>query len=55
VVINLTADPVPEPGRFRRLLEIVPADARLRESSRTKFRAYRGLGLEPNHHKVQAF
>jgi len=55
VVINLTADPVPEPGRFRRLLEIVPADARLRESSRTKFRAYRGLGLEPNHHKIQAF
>lgn len=55
VVINLTAEPVPEPGRFRRLLEIVPADAQLRESSRTKFRTYRSLGLEPNHHEMRAF
>jgi DNA polymerase-3 subunit chi len=55
VVINLTAEAVPEPGRFRRLLEIVPADARLRESSRDKYRTYRSLGLEPNHHKMQAF
>jgi len=55
VVINLTAEPVPEPARFRRLLEIVPADARLRESSRAKFRTYRSLGLEPNHHEMQAF
>jgi len=55
VVINLTAEPVPEPARFRRLLEIVPADADLRESSRAKFRTYRSLGLEPNHHEMQAF
>ena len=55
VVINLTAEPVPEPKRFRRLLEIVPADSRLREASRTKFRTYRNLGLEPLHHEMQAF
>ena len=55
VVINLTAEPVPEPARFRRLLEIVPAAASLREASRAKFRAYRDLGLEPNHHEMQAF
>jgi len=46
---------VPDPGRFRRLLEIVPADTRQRESSRTKFRQYRSLGLEPNHHEIQNF
>ncbi len=39
VVINLSGDAVPDPGRFRRLLEIVPADTQLRESSRDKFRA----------------
>jgi DNA polymerase-3 subunit chi len=55
VVVNLTSEAVPEPGRFRRLLEIVPADSRLRESSRIKFRAYRSLGLEPRHHEMQAF
>jgi DNA polymerase-3 subunit chi len=55
VVVNLTAAPVPEPGRFRRLLEIVPADEQLRESSRDKFRAYRSQGLEPNHHQIRTF
>jgi DNA polymerase-3 subunit chi len=55
LVINLTGEPVPEPGRFRRLLEIVPADPGLREASRTKFRVYRSLGLEPTHHEMQAF
>ena len=55
VVVNLTAEAVPDPGRFQRLLEIVPADQRLRESSRVKFREYRRLGLVPNHHDMQAF
>ena len=54
-VVNLTAAAVPEPGRFRRLLEIVPADEQLRESSRDKFRAYRSQGLEPNHHQIRTF
>lgn len=55
VVVNLTGDAVPDPGRFRRLLEIVPADTRLRESSRLKFLEYRRLGLQPNHHDIKAF
>jgi DNA polymerase-3 subunit chi len=55
LVVNLTAEAIPDPGRFRRLLEIVPADSQLRESSRIKFRAYRSLGLEPHHHEMQGF
>jgi len=54
VIVNLSPIPVPEPGRFQRLLEIVPVDSALRESSRDKFRAYRSQGLKPNHHQVQA-
>ena len=52
LVINLAPTAVPEPGRFRRLLEIVPADHGLREASRTKFRQYREQGLEPAHHRI---
>jgi DNA polymerase IIIc chi subunit len=55
VVVNLTAEAVPDPERFRRLLEIVPADTQLRESSRIKFRQYRSLGLEPSHHEIKTF
>jgi DNA polymerase-3 subunit chi len=55
LVVNLSAEALPEPGRFRRVLEIVPADQSLRDSSRNKFRHYRSLGLEPNHHQMQAF
>ena len=54
-VVNLTTAAVPEPGRFRRLLEIVPADEQLRAASRDKFRAYRSQGLEPNHHQIRTF
>jgi DNA polymerase-3 subunit chi len=52
LVINLASTAVPAPGRFRRLLEIVPADHGLREASRTKFRQYRDQGLEPAHHRI---
>ena len=55
VLVNLTAEAIPDPGRFRRVLEIVPADNALREASRTKFREYRRLGLQPQHHQIQAF
>lgn len=55
VIVNLSAEAIPDPGRFRRLLEIVPADNSLREASRTKFREYRRLGLQPQHHQIQAF
>lgn len=52
VIINLAPDPVPEPGRFRRLLEFVPAADRERQTSRQKFRHYRALGLEPASHPL---
>ena len=52
VLINLAGDPVRDPSRFRRLLEIVPADDRLRAASRDKFRHYRSIGLQPDHHEI---
>jgi len=55
VIVNLSPGAIPEPARFERLLEIVPADSALRESSRDKFRVYRSQGLKPNHHQMQAF
>ena len=53
VVINLAATPVPEPGRFQRLLEIVPADTQRKEASRDKFRQYRDWGLSPGSHQIE--
>lgn len=52
VVINLSRMPVTEPGRFTRLLEIVPHQAADREASREKFRYYRDHGLEPQTHDI---
>ena len=52
VVINLASSAVPEPERFRRLLEIVPPRADQRTASREKFRQYRNQGLEPAHHAI---
>ena len=52
VLINLTPQPVDRPGRFERLLELVPADAGLKQASREKFRAYKSLGLEPVTHEL---
>jgi DNA polymerase-3 subunit chi len=52
LVINLADQPVSEPGRFRRLLEIVPCADQRRRASRQKFRIYRDLGLEPETHNL---
>ena len=52
VVINLADTAVPEPGRFRRLLEIVPGAGQKRLASRQKFREYRNLGLDPASHPI---
>lgn len=52
VVINLTSQPVPEPQRFQRLLELVPASEEQRRASRDKFREYRRLGLNPESHPM---
>lgn len=52
VVINLTREPVPQPHRFQRLLEMVPASEEQRQASRDKFREYRRLGLKPESHPM---
>ena len=52
VVINLADTAVPDPGRFKRLLEIVPGIEEKRLASRQKFREYRDLGLSPASHKI---
>ena len=53
VLINLTQQPVDQPQRCRRLLEIVPHRDADRKASRDKFRAYRAQGLEPATHPIQ--
>jgi len=52
VVINMADLPVSEPGRFKRLLEIVPGAEQQRRASRQKFRVYREQGLEPSTHDM---
>jgi DNA polymerase-3 subunit chi len=52
LVINLDTEPVPGPGRFRRLLELVPARESDRQASRLKFRSYREAGLDPVSHNM---
>jgi len=52
VVINLADSAIPEPERFKRLLEIVPGAEQKRLASRQKFREYRKLGLNPASHTI---
>lgn len=52
VVINLADAAVPDPSRFKRLLEIVPGAEQKRQASRDKFREYRKMGLDPAHIKI---
>jgi DNA polymerase-3 subunit chi len=52
VVINLCPRAVPEPERFSRVLEIVPAADNEKEASRVKYRIYRNLGLDPQTHEI---
>lgn len=52
LLINLSPEPATDLARFSRLLEIVPADPGLRETSRGKFRSYRELGLNPATHTM---
>ena len=51
-VINLCQQPVGDPGRYQRLLEIVPHPEPDREAAREKFRFYRDQGLDPKHHPI---
>ena len=52
VLVNLDESSVPEPRRFTRLLEIVPANTEHRTASRRKYVEYRDLGLEPSSHSL---
>lgn len=52
VVINLCPDAVPQPERFKRILEIVPFADDERQASRLKFKTYRNLGLNPGTHEI---
>jgi DNA polymerase-3 subunit chi len=52
VLINMTSIEVSEPGNFKRLLEIVPANDAERIASRHKFRAYKASGLQPESHNI---
>lgn len=53
VVINLCPEPIPEPGRFKRLLEIVPPQGPGLAASRDKFRFYRDQGISPQSHDIK--
>ena len=52
IVINLTSTAISGPGRFKRLLEIVPGSPSQRTASRNKFRSYREQGLDPVSHPI---
>lgn len=47
VLINLHAEAVPEPGRCRRLLEIVGGGEDLREPARRRWAHYKRQGFDP--------
>jgi len=52
LVINLCTEAVPEPSRYQRLCEIVPAEPQQRTASRAKFKSYRDQGLSPESHTI---
>ena len=52
VVINLCPEAVPQPERFKRLLEIVPFEETERQVSRVKYKTYLNLGLKPRTHNI---
>ena len=52
LLINLCTEAVTDVERFRRVLEIVPAEPGQRDASREKFRNYRALGLSPETHPM---
>ncbi len=53
VLINLAADLPPITGQAARIVEIVDGDATRREAGRTRYKAYRELGLQPVTHNVR--
>lgn len=53
VVINLCPQAVPQPERFKRVLEIVPFADDERQVSRLKYKTYRDLALKPKTHEIK--
>lgn len=53
-VVNLAADPPPFLHLTRRIAEIVDGDEGRRRAGRTRFKAYRELGIEPATHTLRA-
>lgn len=52
VMINLCLQPVPEPARFCRLLEIVSQQEDQLQASREKYRYYKDQGITPMTHEI---
>jgi DNA polymerase-3 subunit chi len=52
VVINLCPEAVPQPEKFKRVLEIVPYAEEQRQASRLKYKTYRNQGLKPRTHEI---
>lgn len=53
VLINLAADVPPVAEQAARIVEIIDGDPARREAGRTRFKAYRELGLQPVTHNVR--
>jgi len=52
VVINLCQQAIPQPERFKRVLEIVPFKEKDRGASRIKYQAYCKQGIKPHTHEI---
>ena len=50
VLVNLGADMPPQPGVFERIIEVVGADVDDEQRGRQRWRGYRALGVEVQHH-----
>jgi DNA polymerase-3 subunit chi len=52
LLVNLHAEAPPEPGRFRRIVEIVGGDEALREPARQHWRQYKQQGYAVESHNI---
>ncbi len=52
ILINLADEPPPFFSRFERLLEVVSTDPEDRERARARFRRFRELGYQLDHHDL---
>lgn len=54
VVVNLGAEAPADPATLERLIEVVAADADEMDRGRSRWRAYKSVGLEIRHHAAGA-